>query len=418
MARPSRRWFGLTVFLVVLLGASVVIVALRSGGVALPDPGKPGDPVRILPTTTPKPGDGFVHPGVLVSAVQLDFVRAKLSEGAQPWTAAFDAMRASPYADLAWRPKPRATVECGPFNNPNRGCQDEADDAVAAYTHALLWYLTRDERHAQTAVRILDAWPGVIKRHTNVNGPLQTAWSAATFVRAAELIRHTSSVWPPSRADRFGEMLRTIYLPRVIQGAPTTNGNWELIMMDAAVGIAVFLEDRATFDRAVALWRQRVAAYVYLTSDGALPKPPPRSGMRGRSAIVAYWHGPTQFVDGLAQETCRDFGHTGWGLVAASHVAETARLQGLDLYAEVRDRLVTSLEFHAAYEQGRAGPEELCGGELELGFGPLPEIAYNHYVNRVGSAMPNTRPLLDTYRPEGAAFWFAWETLTHADNPY
>ncbi|MGW5362235.1 hypothetical protein [Actinopolymorpha pittospori] len=108
-------------------------------------------------------------------------------------------------------------------------------------------------------------------------------------------------------------------------------------MMDAAVGIAVFLDDRATFDRAVNTWRARVPAYIYLPEDGPLPVPPPNGTKDTPEEIIRYWQGQTTFVAGLAQETCRDFGHTGWGFEAASHVAETAWIQGLDLYAEVQE---------------------------------------------------------------------------------
>ena len=72
-------------------------------------------------------------------------------------------------------------------------------------------------------------------------------------------------------------MLRNVYLPKVINGS-NSNGNWELTMMEAAIGIAVFLEDRAAYDQAMTKFRGRVPAYIYLTSDGALPKAPPGSG--------------------------------------------------------------------------------------------------------------------------------------------
>nr|BFE88123.1 hypothetical protein GCM10020093_107240 [Planobispora longispora] len=37
----------------------------------------------------------FKHPGVLVSRAQLDFVRAQVRAGAQPWKKAYDAMMAA-----------------------------------------------------------------------------------------------------------------------------------------------------------------------------------------------------------------------------------------------------------------------------------------------------------------------------------
>jgi hypothetical protein len=361
---------------------------------------------------------GFQHPGVLVSRAQLDVVKAKVAAGAQPWKGAYDAMVASSFASLSYTAHPRAIVECGPSSNPNFGCSDERDDAIAAYTHALRWYLTGDNRYADKAIQIMDAWSAVITDHTNSNAPLQTGWAGASWSRAAELIKHTYTGWPQSRVDRFGAMLRNVYLPEIINGSPNTNGNWELVMTETIMGIGVFLDDRAVFDKAVSLWRGRVPAYVYLTTDGSMPKPPPNSSINTPAEIIDYWQGQSTFVDGLAQETCRDFGHTGWGLESSVHVAEIAWHQGLDLYAEMRTRMTKALEFHANYDLGATAPSWLCGGTLDRGLGPTLEIGYNHYANRLGIALPKTKQEIETLlRPTGADHFLAWETLTHANNP-
>jgi hypothetical protein len=363
----------------------------------------------------PVPSSVFSHPGVLVSRQQLDFIKAKVSAGAQPWKKAYDTMAASSSASLSYTAHPRSIVECGSYSNPDNGCTEERQDAVAAYTHALRWYITGDARYATKAIQIMDAWSAKITDHTNSNAPLQAGWAASSWSRAAEIIRHTYSSWPA--VDRFATMLRNVYLPEVRNGHPQNNGNWELIMMDATAGIAVFLDDRATFDAAIEIWHGRVPAYVYLTSDGALPKPPPRSTYDTRSEIIGYWHGQDTFVDGLAQETCRDFSHTGWGLDAAIHVAETARIQGLDLYAEMRDRMTKALEFHATYELGASVPSWLCDGSIDRGLGPVLEIGYNHYANRLGIALPKTKQLMESKRPAGVSHFLAWETLTHGGDP-
>src|SRR5437763_2330208 len=77
----------------------------------------------------------------------------------------------------------------------------------------------------------------------------------AGWARAAELIRSTyPGGWP--NADRFATLLRTVYLP-VLSAGSGANGNWELIMTDALMGVAVFLGDRTAFNRAVSRWRGR-----------------------------------------------------------------------------------------------------------------------------------------------------------------
>jgi len=389
-----RRWR-----LPALAGLLVMLASLLSGAPA----------AQAAPAS-------FTHPGVLVSRAQLDFARSKVLAGTQPWKAAYDQMHASKYASLTRTPLPRAVVECGSYSNPNYGCTDEREDAIAAYTLALEWYITRDSRYAAKAIQIMDAWSGTITDHTNSNAPLQTAWSASSWPRAAEIIRYTYGGWPADRVTRFGSMLRDVYLPEVVNGS-NSNGNWELSMTEATIGIAVFLDDRTVYDKAVSKFRGRVPAYIYLASDGALPKTAPGSSLDTRDEIVGYWQGQTTFVDGLTQETCRDFTHTGYGLSAISHVAETSRIQGQDLYPEVADRLRHALGFQSKYQLGEPVPSWLCGGSLKLGLGPVTEVGFNALHNRLGYGMTNTQALTEQQRPAGTNNLFtAWETLTHAGN--
>jgi hypothetical protein len=135
--------------------------------------------------------------------------------------------KGSAYASLSRTPKPRAVVECGSYSNPNHGCTDERENAIAAYTDALIWYITGDARYAQKAIALMDAWSAAITSHTNSNAPLQTGWAGSSWwPRAAEIIKYTYPSWPNS--GRFATMLRNVYLSKVINGS---NSNWELSMM-------------------------------------------------------------------------------------------------------------------------------------------------------------------------------------------
>ncbi|WP_406454985.1 alginate lyase family protein [Streptomyces sp. NBC_00876] len=399
------RGLGLATALAALITA--VSMAPASAGRAAPDPASAA--VRAAAPAA------FTHPGVLVSRPQLDFVRAKVQAGAQPWKGAYDQMMASKYASLTRTATPRAVVECGSYSNPNYGCTDEREDAIAAYTLSLAWYITQDSRYATKAIEIMDAWSAVIQDHTNSNAPLQTGWAGSSWPRAAEIIKYTYSGW--TGAGRFATMLRNVYLPKVINGS-NSNGNWELSMTEAAIGISVFLEDRTSYDKAVTKFRGRVPAYIYVTADGSLPKTAPGSGLDTRDKIINYWQGQSTYLDGLSQETCRDLTHTGYGLSAISHIAETGRIQGQDLYPEIADRLRHALGLHAKYQLGAAVPASLCGGSLKDGLGPVTEVGFNALHNRMGIAMTNTQTLTEQQRPAGSNNLFvAWETLTHADNP-
>ena len=160
-----------------VLGAAALAVAIAVAGTTYAvaaERGERAPAVAAAPAT-------FAHPGVFVSRAQLDFVRGKVQAGAQPWKSAYDQMMGSRYASLSRTPKPRAIVECGSYSNPNNGCTDEREDALAAYTLSLAWYVTRDSRYATKAIAIMDAWSATITDHTNSNAPLQTGWAGSSW---------------------------------------------------------------------------------------------------------------------------------------------------------------------------------------------------------------------------------------------
>ncbi|MFE9220229.1 alginate lyase family protein [Streptomyces lavendulae] len=360
-----------------------------------------------------------------MSTAQLEFVRAKVHAREEPWYAAYQQMAASEFADLTRPSSPVPEVACGSGDAGNPACGWERRDALAAYTQALCWSLTGQRAHACKAIEIMDSWSAALIAHTGSNAPLQAGWAGASWARAAELIRHTfPGSWP--QLERFTRMLRSVYLPMVLHHAPeytkTYNGNWELVMMEAASSIAVFLDDRPSYAMAIDIFRRRVRAYVYLRADGPTPHPP-ISGWAGNHArIMQYWHHPVRLENGVSQETCRDFGHVGYGIDSISHIAETARIQGDDLYADpdFKDRLRHALGLHCAYANGSGSIEEITGdADTDVRLGPVTEPGYNALNGRLGVPMDQTGIYTTRHRPQGTnRIFVAWETLTNALNPH
>ena len=358
-------------------------------------------------------GAAFVHPGILVNHAMLEFVKAEIAAGAEPWKSALAQAQASNFGRLSYAAHPRAVVDCGSGSLPDNGCSDEKNDALAAYTHALLWAYTGDEANARKAIAIMNAWSAVLTDHSNTNAPLQSAWVAEVFPRAAEIIRYTHAGWPSDEVARFGKLLNDVYLPQVVNGS-AANGNWETSMIEATLNIGVFNDDRKTFEQGLRMWRERTPAYLYISKDGATPVTPPRGDKTG-VALTKYWYGQSIMMDGLSQETCRDLHHVQYGLAGIINSAETAHVQGVDLYAEEAERLRAGLEFHAKYLNGASVPPTLCAGALtDADASPMWEIALNHFVTRRGNALPETQKLALKLRPTGADHQMGWETLTHA----
>lgn len=320
-----------------------------------------------MPTSAPTV---WQHPGVFVSKPQLDYVANKVKDNQQPWSEAFSSMLAYNLSSPTRTATPYATVECGPTSTPNIGCYDERDDSMAAYVNALAWWITKRRCFADKAIYYMNAWSSVLQAHTNSNAPIQAAWSAANWVRAGEIIRYAGADWADVDITAFGSMLRNVYIPIIINGS-TVNGNWELVMMEASIGAAIFLEDASIYETAMSIFAARVPAYIYLTSDGPLPIP--GHGIKTDPAsIIKYWNGQTIYnTSGITQETCRDFTHTSYGISSISHVAESARIQGNDLWATaLGTRIRAALELHCPFETGTQIPMWLCNGTIGRSMDP------------------------------------------------
>jgi len=364
----------------------------------------------------------FQHPGVLVSRAQLDYMKTMVAAHSEPFYSAFLKAQNSNIGSLSYQPYGPPSdgfIKCGPTSNPNIGCSNADNDSSAAYLQALLWYITGNQQYANNAITLLNLYGHNLKGYstgsTYSNAPLQAAWDGEKWPRAAEIIRYSGAGWADADVSAFKSMLNTAILPLIINGS-NSNGNWEISMIEALIGIGVFNDDPTTFNTGITYWKQRIPAYFYYHTDGAAPVPAPRG--------TANWYGQTVYnasVDGISQETCRDFGHAQYGISGALDAAETAHIQGIDLYNDVasnaKNRLTAALEFNAYYLMGNSVPTSVCGGTVTLQVYPTDEIGYNEYHNRLGIDLPLTLQYLQTVIRQLANpteyHIMVYETLSH-----
>lgn len=336
------------------------------------------------------------HPGVLVSKQQLDFVKAQVKAKKEPIYSQYEKAVASEYAALDYKiqgPPETGIIDCGAYSRPDNGCHAEDMDASAAYLQSVLWWITGDHRYADNAIRIMNTYSSRVKAYTNANTRLQAAWSAEMWPRGAEIIRYSHAGWKTEDIQAFSDMLTKINLPLIREGAPRNVGNWQLSMVEGMMGIAVFTDDRALLTYAEDMWRERVPAYFYNAKlDGDHPKtitPSPNEGWFGQKTF-------DETMNGVAAETCRDLGHTGYAISATMSAAETAHIQGDKLFEEERSRLMGAMEFHAhLLLKKEPVPATLCGGKMRYGEGFTFGIGYNEFHNRLGQPLPETREWLD-----------------------
>jgi hypothetical protein len=309
----------------------------------------------------------FVHPGALVTRAELDFARAKVAAGQQPWTGALSWMQSRSDASLSYTPAPVPDVSQDAYGTNDVGGWDMMYDARAAYLHALLWAVTDNAANAQKSIQILNAWSSTLRSIGGVNGKLIGAGALTGFENAAELLKHGNAGWSASDQAKFVTMLRTIGYPLIQDFQPGYNGNWDAIITHSMMDMGVFLDDQAIFDRAANYYRNGVG-------NGSLPN----------------YVSP----DGTTQETARDCEHETMGISGLVGSAETAWHQGIDLFGHLNNLLF-------------AGVEGVASRAYNCGLMPTPypcwEMAYNHFHDTLGLPMPNTALVLAKIgvRPEG-----------------
>ena len=401
---------------------------------------------QLFPATTPPPlpppPGGFVHPGLHLDQGELDFVKAKVAAGAEPWTSQFNKARNSSLNTRAWVDQTVATMQCGNAGSVvDLGCTVARDDGLKAYTYALLFAYSGDKTYAAKAITILNAWSAKLKTivydgtdNNTYQAPLQAAWMAEMWPRSAEILRYSDSGWSASDAARFGTMLQAVLLPHIVKGWYGHSGNWNTSMANGVLNIGVYKSDRATFQTGLALWAQALRNTFYLKADGPYPFGSTdytnADGTWKPGKLASGWWGANEFGQerdsGITSEVCRDLGHTQMQLASVAQGAETARIQGTDLFGPNQERIIATYEFVARYVNLYAPPNNaakvvaveswVCNGSMDVDQLPTWEIAYNHYVTGEGVSMPRTTALIPTVRKYGSYtnLQMAWETLTHA----
>ncbi len=328
----------------------------------------------------------FVHPGLLHSREELEFIKKKVAAGEEPWKTPWEELRASAPASLDHKPRPRAEVVRGPYSNPNIGSSELSGDSGAAYTHAVQWCLTGNEAHARKAVEILNAWSATLKTVSGHDTKLLIGMTGVQLCNAAELLRYTYTGWLKPDQERFERLLREILYPPIKDFFPAANGNWDASMIQTMLAMGVFLEDRAMFQRSVD---------YYLKGEG-------------NGAIQNYFN-----AFGECQESGRDQAHTQMGLGFLGCAAEMAWKQGVDLYGASSNRLALGFEYTAKYNLGHDVPYEpyrsvdgkyfnpSISSKARGRFAPIYERIVYHYHGRKGLDMPHSREVAAKGAAEG-----------------
>lgn len=342
-------------------------------------------------TVCPVAARKFVHPGVLHTKVRMEQIRKLAEDKDSEAYASFLLLKEHPCAQADYKME-------GPFETISRDgsfgwTKSKMErDFSAAYLNALMWGITGEEAHARKAAEVLTAYARTLKRIPDTNdAPLLAGLEGFKIVYSLEMLKHSWRKMPAKDYEEAQRMLTGLFLPVLetfYKRNPYTNGNWGVIATKTYMAAAILLDDNEMYEKARAF---------YL-------------GARDNGTLENYIDGET----GQLQESGRDQSHCMLGLGAMATVCELAWQQNDDLYSAMDNRLLKGYEYVARYNLGYEVPfkrwtditgkycdwvkvSDRARGRYMYVF----DIAYNHYVNRMGMPMPFTQQVLERIRPEG-----------------
>ncbi|MEO8238100.1 MAG: DUF4979 domain-containing protein [Flavobacterium sp.] len=346
----------------------------------------------------------FVHPGLLHGTDDLNRIKDLVDRQVSRPYQSYQQLLVSGKSTAAYTMR-------GPYSSLTRDASLTIDgtaggtvknnvesDFLAAYQNALMYKITGDEAHALKAIEILDAYSATTQSIVGADAELNGLYGFM-LVNAAEIMRSIYPAWPAAKILQCQNMLKSVFYPVIGNFRPCAHGNWDIICMKALMGIAIFTEDTAMFNKTVNY-------YYYGEGNGSI-----------KNYVIT--------DAGQLQESNRDQPHTMLAIGSLAELAEMALKQGVDLYAANNNAIMRGYEYTSQYNLGLDVPYQTSYDYCEKNytdytptaisatgrgaFRAVFEIAYNHYVYRKGIAMPQTKAVLGQMGPEGAPFG--------ADNP-
>ena len=327
----------------------------------------------------------MIHPGISHKRSDLDRMKYMVQAGIEPWKTSFANLSANAYASYNYTVQGSSTntvIDATISSEYNK----IKYDGLAAYYNSLMWYITGDQRHAQKAVEIFNAWSNVRRFVSGGTQALDAGRVVWKLLEAAEIIKSTYTGWAATDIDRFKAMLvypgySTTTEPTaainsqdvtfywyMYNGDPGRHGNQGLFAMRGIMAMGIFLDNRVMYERAL----KYLKGEAHRTDDLAYPTGPPIVSSSPDATksneyydeynpIAPYRDTTVQdygyneriehyiWENGQCQEASRDQAHTILGVGILASVAEMAWSQGDDLFSLLNNRILKGAEYGLKY---------------------------------------------------------------------
>lgn len=259
----------------------------------------------------------FVHPGVVHTTEDLE--RMKNNINVEPWKTGYEILLDEQGASLDY------TMQ-GPFARVDRNGDNFGEfnnDMDAVYHQSLQYYITGDERYAESVISIIEPWARTL---TFISGNVPALASADRGIKmliGAEILRYNYSGWTDELSQITEDFARNVLLPPLYVPDPTRTANQGSTQMAGAISVAVYLNDEVLFDQVINAFLNEPCAGI----SNTLP-----NGQNG--------------------DTGRDYGHPFGMILTLTQTAEAAHQQGIDLFSVLDNRVLALSEYWNALGLG------------------------------------------------------------------
>jgi len=272
----------------------------------------------VLPSRTH--AQRFQHPGLPFTTEDLTRLKANITQ--EPWLSAYNSFKSSGQSQLSYNPAgPFANVSRSPDLNNNAW----KNDMVAIYNLAMMWIFTGDSAYARKATNLLDSWAVTNTSWGGTESMLDIGDYAPYWGPAADILKSTFPGWSTANTAHVNNYFANVLWPTSFVPNPLRDNNKGAIQLKIAFAVAVFMDDKTRWDEAVEVYR--------IDAGGGL-RNSLSNGEVGDAGRDDHW-----FVQADALM---------WS-------AEVAWKQGVDLYAEMDNRLLAIGELYNHYNIDTTG---------------------------------------------------------------
>lgn len=224
------------------------------------------------------PAAAFEHPGGLHTKTQIEFVRAQVSAGTQPFKFGYDQLLAKAKERLDKQPRAMEDFHVEPYYSSGKEQHIQmktllSEDATVAYCCALVYQLNIGlspvdrKGYAEKAKVFLNDWASVNERVSGRDGKLVMCYNGVGLVFAAELLWDYED-WSEEERTQFESWAKNVlYASSDGRKGHSNRANWYLL---AAMAVDHLTDNEKQMQADIALIKPTIDRQI--KPDGGMPE--------------------------------------------------------------------------------------------------------------------------------------------------